>query len=100
VVVTTLIKYLGILLVGAIFGYKDMIKGKIAHNLDIIQTVCLLFLLFVMGITIGINEEILSNIFTIGIKAWIITIFTIGFSILFVYLVKRFIVLEEDSVEP
>lgn len=96
----TLIKYLAILFIGGVFGYKGLIKGKIEANLGNIQTIALLFLLFVMGITIGINEEIISNIFSIGLKAGIITIFTMGFSILGVRLVRKYVVLEDEEVEP
>ncbi|MFA5576442.1 MAG: LysO family transporter [Tissierellaceae bacterium] len=96
----TLIKYLGILFIGGIFGYKDKIKGKIEANLANIQTLALLFLLFIMGITIGINDEIISNIFSIGLKAGIITIFTMGFSILGVRLVSKYVVLEDEEIEP
>ncbi|WMM23261.1 LysO family transporter [Tissierella sp. MB52-C2] len=94
-----LILYLGILVLGGFVGYKDKISEKLEANLDTIQSICLLFLLFVMGITIGINEEVMTNLFSIGLKAFIISIFTILFSIVFVYIIKRFIVLEEERNE-
>ena len=94
-----LILYLGILVLGGFVGYKDKISEKLEANLDTIQSICLLFLLFVMGITIGINEEVMTNLFSIGLKAFIISIFTILFSIAFVYIIKRFIVLEEERNE-
>ena len=94
-----LILYLGILVLGGFVGYKDKISEKLEANLDTIQSICLLFLLFVMGITIGINEEVMTNLFSIGLKALIISIFTILFSIAFVYIIKRFIVLGEERNE-
>lgn len=92
--------YLGILVLGGIIGYKDKVSNKLQANLSTIQNICLLFILFVMGITIGINNEVISNLLSIGFKAGIISIFTVVFSILFVYLIKRFIVLESDKIEP
>lgn len=94
-----LILYLGILVLGGFIGYKDKVSEKLQANLNTIQNICLLFLLFVMGITIGINNEVISNIFSIGFKAGIISIFTVSFSIIFVRLIRRFIVLEGDKIE-
>lgn len=91
--------YLGILVLGGIIGYKDKVSEKLQTNLNTIQNICLLFLLFVMGMTIGINDEVISNLLSIGFKAGIISLFTVSFSIIFVYLVKRIMVLESDKVE-
>lgn len=95
----TLLKYLGILVLGGIIGYRFKLSPKIEIRLNTIQTICLLFLLFVMGITIGINDEVISNLFTIGLKSAIISVFTVGFSILFVHFVKKFISMEEKKIE-
>lgn len=95
----TLLKYLGILVLGGIIGYKDKLSPKLEGKLNSIQNACLLFLLFVMGITIGINDDTISNIFSIGFKSGIISIFTVGFSILFVALIKKFIVVKEEEIE-
>ena len=83
--------YLGILVVGGIIGYKDKISEKIESNLSIIQNISLLFLLFVMGITIGINDQVISNLFSIGVKAAIISLGSIIFSIIFVRLIGKFV---------
>lgn len=91
--------YLGILVVGGIIGYKDKVSKKLQSNLNTIQNICLLFLLFVMGITIGINDEVFSNLLSIGFKAGIISIFTIVFSVISINILKRFIVLESDNIE-
>ncbi|MCQ4921498.1 lysine exporter LysO family protein [Tissierella carlieri] len=95
-----LILYLGILILGGIIGYKDKVSEKLQANINTIQNLCLLFLLFVMGVTIGINNEVISNLFSIGLKAGIISIFTISFSIIFVRVIRRFIILESDKIEP
>ncbi|WP_313756412.1 LysO family transporter [Tissierella sp.] len=94
-----LILYLGILAVGGLIGYKDKVSEKLQDNLNKIQNLCLLFLLFIMGITIGINDEVVSNLISIGFKAGIISIFTVSFSIIFVGFIKKFIVLEGENIE-
>ncbi|OZV12717.1 hypothetical protein CIW83_07400 [Tissierella sp. P1] len=83
-----------------VIGYKDKVSEKLQANINTIQNLCLLFLLFVMGVTIGINNEVISNLFSIGLKAGIISIFTISFSIIFVRMIRRFIILESDKIEP
>ncbi len=98
-ILADLVKYLGILFVGALIGYNDVIKGKIADNLDIIQDICLLFLLFTMGITIGLDDEVVNNLFSIGFKALIMSLFTITFSIIFVRLIKKFVYVKENKDE-
>ena len=91
--------YLGILVLGGVIGYKDKVSERLQKNLNTIQNICLLFLLFVMGITIGINDEVISNIFSIGFKAGVISIFTVVFSIISVHLIKKLIALESDRIE-
>lgn len=86
-------------MLGGIIGYRDKLSPMLEGKLNTIQNACLLFLLFVMGITIGINDKVISNIFSIGLKAGIISIFAVGFSMLFVHLVKKFIPLEEKEIE-
>lgn len=95
----TLVMYLGILVIGGIIGYTGKISKGLEGNLDKLQNICLLFLLFVMGITIGINEEVISNLFSIGFKAIIMSLFTVGFSVICVRLISKFIVVEEDKLE-
>lgn len=94
-----LMLYLGILLLGGLIGYKDKISKNVQSNLNIIQNISLLFLLFIMGITIGINEEVVSNLFAIGIKATIISLGSILFSIVFVRLISEYVLRPGDEIE-
>lgn len=91
--------YLGILILGAIIGYKDKISKNIESNLSIIQNISLLLLLFIMGTTIGMNDQVISNLFTIGIKAAIISLSSIFFSIVFVRLIRGFVLRPGDENE-
>ena len=94
-----LLLYLGVLLVGGIIGGRVKIIENIDKNLGKIQNISLLFLLFVMGVSIGINDKIISNLISIGFKAGIISIFTIVFSIIGVYIVKKLANLEVDKLD-
>ena len=96
---TRLMLYLGILILGAYIGFKDKISEKLKSQLNNIQNICLLFLLFIMGIKIGIDENVINSFFSIGLKAFIMSIFTVGFSIIGVFLVSKFILGKRDKIE-
>ncbi|WP_051531083.1 LysO family transporter [Clostridiisalibacter paucivorans] len=93
-----LLMYLGILVIGGVFSYKDVFGKKIHGKLDIIQTICLLFLLFIMGVRIGLDDKVISSFLKLGFQALIISIFSIAFSVILVKLVKGFIVKNEEKV--
>ncbi len=94
-----LILYLSILIIGALIGYKGKISKKIEKNLDIIQNISLLLLLFLMGITIGINDMVISNLLSIGIRAIIISLSSIIFSIIFVKIISKYVLGPGDKNE-
>lgn len=94
-----LLLYLGILILGAYIGFKDKISEKMKSQLNNIQNICLLFLLFIMGIKIGIDENVINSFFSLGLKAVIMSVFTVGFSIIGVFLVSKFILGRKDKIE-
>ena len=87
-----LILYLTILAIGGIIGYKNLVREKLLSKINLLQTMCLLLLLFTMGVRIGLDNEVISSFFKLGLQAIVISLFTIVFSILSVKLVKRFVV--------
>lgn len=89
---TRLLLYLGLLLLGGLFGYKGLGGEKLNSKLGIIQTICLLFLLFIMGVRMGLDEKVISSFLELGFQALIISIFTIVFSVLLVMSVKKYVV--------
>lgn len=93
-----LIIYLTILLVGAFIGYKDIIHKTIVSKMTLIQTICLLVLLFIMGIKIGGDKAVIISFYEIGYKAIIISLFSIVMSVILVRLIKNF-VLNDKSKE-
>ena len=87
-----LLLYLGILLIGGFFGYKGYGGKKLDAKLGTIQSICLLLLLFIMGLRMGLDEKVISSFFELGFQALVISIFTISFSVLLVKLVKGFVI--------
>lgn len=91
--------YLSVILLGAFISYKGKISDRILDKLNIIQTLSLLFLLLIMGIKIGIDENVIRSFFNIGFKAIIMSIFTVGFSILFVFIISKLFIRKENKIE-
>ncbi len=90
--------YIGIISMGAMVGYKELVSEKVFSKMGTIQYMCLLFLLFVMGIKIGINENVLLSFHKLGFTAIVISFFAISFSILGVKLISKYII-EEKKVK-
>lgn len=91
--------YLSVILLGAFISYKGKISDKILDKLNMIQTLSLLFLLLIMGIKIGIDENVIRSFFNIGFKAIIMSIFTVGFSVLFVFIISKLFLRKENEIE-
>ncbi|SHJ49678.1 LysO family transporter [Paramaledivibacter caminithermalis] len=83
--------YIAIISLGALFGYKNLVSQKIFDKMNIIQYVCLLFLLFVMGVKIGINKDVLMSFHKLGFSAVVIAAFSVAFSVLAVKIISNFI---------
>lgn len=94
-----LMLYLGILILGGIIGYKGKISKRIEVNLDKIQNISLLLLLFIMGITMGVNDMVVTNLLSIGLKAIIISLSSIVFSIIFVKIISKYVLRSGDEIE-
>ena len=84
-----LVLYLGITLVGYYIGsrirdYKEKLlwTGKV-------QTVAITCLVLLMGMRMGSNSEITENLSTIGVSAFVITLMTMIFSIVAIYITRK-----------
>ena len=81
--------YLGICIAGYIAAIPlRNHKDKLAWT-GPAQTISVLFLVFVMGLRIGANDEIVKNLGSYGIYALVITFFTLTGSILAVLFVRK-----------
>ena len=81
--------YFGILAVGWFLSSKGKIHGSLMKKISVIQSVILFGLIYIMGVRIGMDEQILSSIGQIGIMAAVFALITASFSILFVYAARK-----------
>lgn len=86
---TTLLLYIALLLLGMFLSKKKIFGQKVYDSMEKIQMACLMVLLFAMGINLGMNDEILKSLATIGVKGVVFGIVTLIFSVLFVHLGNR-----------
>ena len=64
-------------LIGALIGYYNIFNEKMDKIISIITNISLVVLLGTMGMKIGSNERIITNLGMIGIKAGILSVVTI-----------------------
>ena len=91
--------YLCILVVGALIGGRFNLKPSFEKKIVSIQNLALYFLLFVMGIKIGLDREIIYSFGTIGMQGIILALFSILFSVAGVSLVAKTIFAEKEQVK-
>lgn len=96
--VQTVMLYLVILIVGALVGRFANLPKKISDMVGSVQFLCLLVLLFLMGANLGLDENVLKNVGTMGIDASIFSIFTISFSVLGIYVYKKLFMKNVDEL--
>ncbi|MBU5677977.1 DUF340 domain-containing protein [Alkaliphilus sp. MSJ-5] len=88
--------YLIILALGAYIGNKKLLKDSIMKKLDYIQSLSLLLLLFIMGVSIGMDKDVVTSFAAIGVQAIVLAVFSVAFSILGVKIIsKKVLTLEE-----
>ncbi len=89
--------YLIIIIIGAIIGYRDLIKPGLKKHLGKLQSYSLLFLLLIMGIKIGLDRDTIKSFGLIGFQAVTLAVFSIIFSIAAVKLVSKHVLKEEKA---
>lgn len=82
-----IVLYLVILLAGVFISSRNLMKTQTSKLVDPLLTGSLLSLIFLMGIKVGMDENVLSSFRTIGWQALVLVTFSVGFSILGVRLV-------------
>lgn len=83
--------YFIILFLGYLLGNKDKIRHELYHKLNTIQSICLFFLLFIMGTRVGLDDSVISSFPVIGFKATIISLVTIIVTILITRVISKFV---------
>ncbi len=84
-----LILYLGVTFVGFILGSKVRSHKEKFSWTARVQMVALIVLVLTMGMRMGSNEEVIANLSTIGISAFLMTVVIIACSILAIWLARQ-----------
>lgn len=81
--------YFGILAVGWFLSSKGKIHENLMKRISVIQSIILFGLIYIMGVRIGMDDQILSSIGQIGVMAAVFALVTASLSILFVYIARK-----------
>ena len=84
-----LILYLSITVAGYFIGAFLTKKGVALKGMSIVQTVAVTALVFLMGSRIGADRSIVKSLDSIGLAAFVMTLFILGGSLLAVFLARR-----------
>lgn len=84
-----MITVLAIMIVGMICGYLLKEKKKILQISEKLTTITIFGLLFMLGIGVGLNKQVVSNIDTIGWQAAAITAGAILGSLIFAFMTYK-----------
>lgn len=86
---SSILLYLGLLIVGGVLSFKGLIHKNLMDKIDKLQLACLFTLLFIMGLRIGMDDQIIKAFAEIGLHAVLFAIFTIAGSVGVVHLLLR-----------
>ncbi|WZL71476.1 LysO family transporter [Clostridiaceae bacterium 35-E11] len=90
--------YTAIILLGAYIGYHDKLSETVLKKLSKIQYGCLLFLLFIMGINIGVNRDVVMKFHQLGYQALVLSALSVVFSILLVRFTSKLLQKENRGI--
>ncbi len=93
-----MITVLVIMLVGIVVGFSISNRKKLIKINDKLTSFAIYLLLFLLGISVGLNDKIINNIHTIGLQAIIITMGALLGSLVCAYITyKLFFVRKKES---
>jgi len=84
-----MIHIIAIMLCGVALGYLFR-DAKFTRQTEHTLSVTIILLLFVLGLSVGSNETIISNLYTYSSQAAVLAVFGLGGSIIVSALVYRF----------
>ena len=88
---TNLAIYIGLVVFGAFLGSRRALRSRPLVWVSKLQFVALMILIVTLGVNLGANDEVISSLGTIGLSALVITVFAMAGSILFLTLLRRFV---------
>lgn len=81
--------YVCIIVFGAFLVRKNILPDFILKKVSVLQSLSLYILLGAMGLKIGADKELTSNLHILGLKSFVVAVLAIIFSITFVKLFYR-----------
>ena len=84
-----LILYLSLCFVGYFLGAYLKKRNIVLKGASVLQTIALVALVFVMGARIGSEDEIVRSLDTIGLKAFVITMFIFAGTVATAFVVRK-----------
>ena len=94
-----MIEILVIMAAGMVIGYLLRQKRAVFAVIDRIVMAVIFLLLFVLGISVGLNETVVSTIHIIGIQAMVLTLGAVAGSITCCWLVWRLFFAQQFDTE-
>ena len=83
---------------GIAIGWLFRKKNKVRKNVDVAVTWAVYLLLFLLGISVGINDEIINNFSRIGYKAFWLTFGAVAGSVVIAKVVYQIFFKTKDEV--
>lgn len=83
-----MLKIVGIMLLGVFSGY--LLRHRKLTWVSGVVTGAIWLLLFLLGIAVGTNDEILNNLDTIGWQALVLSVGAVGGSVVMAWVVYRY----------
>lgn len=90
-----MLKIVGLMLFGVAAGY--LLRNKKLGFVQKLISLSIWVLLFLLGIAVGVNDEIMEHLDTIGLQALILSIGGVGGSVVLAWVVYRFFFRETAS---
>lgn len=87
-----MLKIVAVMLGGVLTGY--LLRNRKMKFISSLITVAIWILLFLLGIAVGLNDDILNNLDTIGMQALVLSLGGIAGSMLLAWLVWHFFFLK------
>ena len=94
---TNLAIYIALVVVGAFIGSRKGVRSRPLVWVGKLQFVALMILIVTLGVNLGANDEVIASLGQIGLAALLITVLAMFGSLLFLTLLRRF-VLKLDHV--
>ena len=90
--------YILIILAGVFISNRGLLNEMVEKNLSKLQYASLLLLLFIMGVNIGINDNVIKDFRKLGVQAIVLSLSSIILSVAAVKLVSMYFKYKEKAV--